>query len=44
MNKKSYVVPEADMIMFSEEDIVTASTPSYIPDDDPIELPFIPVP
>lgn len=44
MQKQSYITPEFMVINFGSEDVITASTPDYIPDrDDPIELPFIPV-
>ncbi len=45
MKKQSYMAPELNITIFGNEDVITASTPNYIPDrDDPIELPFIPVP
>ena len=45
MNKQIYVSPQLEVVLFGGEDVITASTPNYIPDrDDPIELPFVPVP
>jgi len=43
MKKQTYNTPVFDVVIFDENDIITASTTNYIPDrDDPIELPFIP--
>ncbi len=44
MDKQIYNTPMLNVILFENEDVITASTPNYIPDrDDPIELPFVPV-
>lgn len=43
MKKQSYIVPELNIILFGSDDVITASTPNFMPDrDDPIELPFVP--
>lgn len=44
MKKQSYNAPELNVTFFENEDVITASTPNFMPDrDDPIELPFVPV-
>lgn len=44
MKKQNYTSPEFEIVVFGGEDVITASTPNYLPDrDEPIELPFVPV-
>lgn len=41
--KKNYLIPELDIVMFAEEDIITTSNRIDVDDgDDNIDLPFVP--